>query len=206
MRTSSEVLGVHVLGAFAVLRPAWTHMRERGYGRVVLTTSSAATFGRDAGSVYSAAKGALLGLARALALEGASHGIVVNSLLPYAQTGILTDTPLVGGPVTERIRVALEQIYERGLPADDVVPLVAYLASDACSEGGHAYWACAGRYAEAFIGLTEGWDAPASEELDVADVARSLPEIQDREVFTVPASIADELELVLSRLERSDVG
>jgi NAD(P)-dependent dehydrogenase (short-subunit alcohol dehydrogenase family) len=198
-----RVLGVHVHGAFAVLRPAWRHMRERGYGRVVLTSSSAATFGRDAGSLYSTAKGALLGLGRALALEGAPHGIVVNTILPYAQTGILGDNPLHGGSVTQRILTLLGKIYARGLPPEDVVPLVAYLASDLCLDGGHVYWACAGQYAEAFVGLTSGWAASAEDSLDVAAVAQHLPEIQRRDAFSVPRSIADELELVLARLDRS---
>jgi NAD(P)-dependent dehydrogenase (short-subunit alcohol dehydrogenase family) len=81
------VLDVHLRGAFFVTQPAWSVMQDKGYGRVVLTSSSAGAFGREAGANYVASKAAMLGLGRALALEGAEHGILANCILPIAPFG-----------------------------------------------------------------------------------------------------------------------
>src|SRR5438094_2476354 len=78
------VLDVHLRGAFFVTQPAWPLMQAKGYGRIVLTSSSTGAFGRLAGTNYAAAKAAMLGLARALSLEGAEHGIKTNCILPVA--------------------------------------------------------------------------------------------------------------------------
>ena len=50
------VLDVHLRGAFFVTQPAWTIMQAKGYGRIVLTSSSTGAFGRISGSNYAAAK------------------------------------------------------------------------------------------------------------------------------------------------------
>lgn len=194
------VLDVHLHGAFFVLRPVWRLMREQNYGRIVHVSSSAATFGREYGASYAAAKAGLLGLSRSLAHEGAPSGIVVNTVLPYAETSIFDANPLRGGPLMDRIMNALRRLYAIGLPPEDVAPLVGFLASEACTEGGHVYWACGRRYAEAFVGLAEGWQAPRTGTVSAGDIATHLAEIRRRDVYTVPASIAEELEWVLARL------
>lgn len=68
------VIDVHLKGAFQVTVPAWSVMREQGYGRVVNTTSAAGLLGAARKSGYGAAKAGLLGLPRVLAVEGAAHG------------------------------------------------------------------------------------------------------------------------------------
>jgi NAD(P)-dependent dehydrogenase (short-subunit alcohol dehydrogenase family) len=57
------VLDVHLRGAFLVTQPAWAVMKEKRYGRIVLTSSSAGAFGRESGTSYVASKAAMLGLA-----------------------------------------------------------------------------------------------------------------------------------------------
>jgi NAD(P)-dependent dehydrogenase (short-subunit alcohol dehydrogenase family) len=69
------VLDVHLRGAFFVIQPAWSAMVAQGHGRIVLTSSGAGAFGREEGANYAAAKAGLLGLCRALAVEGEQHGI-----------------------------------------------------------------------------------------------------------------------------------
>ena len=65
------VIDVHLKGAFNVTRPAWIHMREQGYGRVISTSSAAGIFGNFGQANYGAAKMGLVGFTRVLAAEGA---------------------------------------------------------------------------------------------------------------------------------------
>lgn len=62
-------------------------MKKRGYGRIVLTSSSSGMFSHQGLSNYAAAKLGLYGLTKALAFEGAPHGIKVNAVLPFADSG-----------------------------------------------------------------------------------------------------------------------
>ena len=67
------VLDVHLMGSVNCTRAVWPGMRERGYGRIIFTTSSSGLYGNFGQSAYSAAKMALVGLMQTLALEGASQ-------------------------------------------------------------------------------------------------------------------------------------
>lgn len=85
------VLDVHVMGSVNCTKAVWSHMKERGYGRIVLTSSSSGLYGNFGQSAYSAAKMALVGLMQTLALEGARYGIHVNCLAPSAATQMTHD-------------------------------------------------------------------------------------------------------------------
>lgn len=78
------VLAVNYAGTWNVLQAAWPHMVERGFGRVICVGSHAGFYGSPDISAYAASKGALLGLARTLAAEGAEHNITVNVVAPGA--------------------------------------------------------------------------------------------------------------------------
>ncbi len=135
------VLDVHLRGAFFVARPAWSIMKDKGYGRIVLTSSGAGAFGREVGTNYVAAKAGILGLGRALSLEGTRHGILTNCLLPIAPFGRKKPGP----------SAVTDQLTSTGLPQNAgpelVSPLVAYLASAACAVSGEAFSAGCGRFA-----------------------------------------------------------
>lgn len=80
------VLDVHVRGSFFLTQAAWPVMRKKGYGRVVMIGSAGGMFAQQGVSNYAAAKGGVYGLCRCLAVEGAEHGILVNTVMPMAGT------------------------------------------------------------------------------------------------------------------------
>ena len=73
---------VNLTGAFLSLQAGIESMKERGRGRLVAISSTAATDGLAGQAAYSAAKAGVLGLVKTLALELAGDGITVNAVLP----------------------------------------------------------------------------------------------------------------------------
>ena len=69
------VFEVHLKGAFNVTGPAFRVMREKGYGRIISTSSAAGIFGNFGQANYGAAKMGLVGFTRVLAVEGARFNI-----------------------------------------------------------------------------------------------------------------------------------
>lgn len=80
------MLNVHLGGSYACSRAAWPHMVEQEYGRLLFTSSPFGLYAAAGFSHYSAAKAGLIGLAKALALEGREHGIQANAVAPYSAT------------------------------------------------------------------------------------------------------------------------
>jgi gluconate 5-dehydrogenase len=77
-----RLLDVHVSGAMVLTRAVAPDMLEQGGGSVVFITSMAALFGIPNVAAYSAAKSAMLGLVRALAVEWSGRGVRVNAIAP----------------------------------------------------------------------------------------------------------------------------
>ena len=76
----TEVIAVHLSGAYYVTHSAFLAMRERNYGRIVFTTSSAGLFGNFGQTNYGAAKMGLVGFMNCLKLEGERHNIKSTAL------------------------------------------------------------------------------------------------------------------------------
>jgi NAD(P)-dependent dehydrogenase (short-subunit alcohol dehydrogenase family) len=178
----NPVLDVHLKGAFNVTRPAWIHMREQGYGRVVNTSSNSGILGNFGQSNYGAAKMGLVGLTRVLAAEGAKHNIKANAIAPVAKTRM---TEELLGAVGDKLNPAL------------VSPIVAWLAHEDCPVTGEIYSAAGGRIARMFVGLTQGYYNPA---LTVEDVRDHFAEIRAEDGYIVPSGPGDELALLLKQL------
>jgi NAD(P)-dependent dehydrogenase (short-subunit alcohol dehydrogenase family) len=189
-----RMLDVHLDGSFHLSQPAFRVMKSQGYGRFVFIASSAGLFGQPRSAHYAAAKAGIVGLANVIAIEGAAHGILANSVLPFGLSRMVTET--VGDA-----QVAAQSAFLRAIEPELVVPLVAFLASRACELTHHCYSACAGRYARVFIGLGQGWLAEPGSRPTVDDVAAHLAEMSATEPFSVPTSIFDEVLGVCARLE-----
>jgi 2-keto-3-deoxy-L-fuconate dehydrogenase len=128
-----HVLDVNVVGTARVSRAAWPYLRESSHPAVVNTASVAATLGLPARAVYSASKGAVCALTRAMATDGLAEGIRVNAVDPGT-----ADTPWVArlldsapDPAAERAALAARQPHGRLVTAQEVAQAVLYLASPA---------------------------------------------------------------------------
>ena len=189
-----RMLNVHLDGGFYLSQPAFRVMRAQGYGRFVFIASSAGLFGQPEAAHYAAAKAGITGLASVIALEGAAHGILANTVLPFGYSRMVSST------VGDRELFAEEAAFFKAIDPGLVVPMVTFLASRACQLTHQNYSACAGRYARAFAALSEGWLAESGTSPAAEDVAAHLAEISATEPFTVPGSIYDEVAGICTRL------
>ena len=156
------VVEVHLLGAFHVTRAAWAGFRERGYGRVIVTTSGSGLYGNFGQSNYAAAKLGLVGLMRTLAIEGARDGITANAIAPVARSRMTED-------------IFPPDLLARFEP-EYVSPVLAYLASEACTDTGRIY-AVGGGYVSR-VALLEGAGRTFDQVPTPEDIADAWEQIQ----------------------------
>lgn len=144
-----RVLDVNLTGPFVVCRAAVPHLRATR-GCIVNIASIAGLEGQAYTAAYSASKGGVVLLTRALAVELAIDGVRVNCVCPAA-----VDTPLLADVATRiptdldpRLLDRLQMLMPGFITADEVAGAVAYLAShDARTITGHALTIDGGRSA-----------------------------------------------------------
>lgn len=125
------LLDVNLWGTLVGLKALWPGMVARGYGRIVLTGSSAGLWGQMQSADYGASKGAMVGLARSLALDvPTGKDIRINMVCPAAYT------PLSAGSFDPR--------WADYASPDHVAPVVAWLCSSLCHSSGGLYHTGAG--------------------------------------------------------------
>jgi NAD(P)-dependent dehydrogenase (short-subunit alcohol dehydrogenase family) len=187
-----QMLKVHLDGGFHLSQPAFKIMKNQGYGRFVFISSSGGMFGQHLEAHYGAAKAGLVGLSNVIALEGAEHGILSNTVLPFGFSRMVTET------------VDAKTLEETGLKdliaPEKVVPMVTYLASRACESTHQNYSALAGRYGRVFIGLGDGWLADKDVTVTADDIAEHFAQVSDTESYSIPDNIYEELFSVMGRL------
>jgi len=79
-----QIMEVHLKAAFACTKAAWPHFRKQKFGRVLNTASAAGLYGNFGQANYSAAKMALVGFTKTIAIEGAKYGIKSTVIAPIA--------------------------------------------------------------------------------------------------------------------------
>ncbi|MBL4789625.1 MAG: SDR family oxidoreductase [Kordiimonadaceae bacterium] len=159
------VLKVHLHGTYKTTKAAWLHMREVGYGRIVMTASCAGIYGNFGQANYTTAKLAVHGLCQTLALEGGGKGIMVNTIAPLAASRLTVG--IMPQPVLD------------ALQPDHVSPLVLWLCHADNTANGQLIEVGGGWYAavawERSPGVALGADMPAS----VEDIAENWCNITD---------------------------
>jgi NAD(P)-dependent dehydrogenase (short-subunit alcohol dehydrogenase family) len=195
------VIAVNLRGAFCVTQPAWSVMRRRGGGRIVMSGSAGGVFPEGGYSEYAAAKAGIVGLTRALAAEGRPHGILVNAVHPQAGGSSMTaDAAPIPG-LKDAGFAGPDEALAPFKSVEAVSPLVLYLSSPACAHTGLILAAGAGWFGRVFLGLTEGWTVSEPGMLATPEeVGEHFDRIISHERHLVPDGASDELRHIATRL------
>jgi NAD(P)-dependent dehydrogenase (short-subunit alcohol dehydrogenase family) len=127
----SRTMEVNLTGTFNCLQAAVTDMAAGGWGRIVTISSAAGQTGSSRQGHYSASKGGVIALTKAVALEYAKRGITANTIPPF-----IVDTPMLRGAQEGKFLPPAD-VLAKMVPAgrlgtgDDIGAMCAYLCSDA---------------------------------------------------------------------------
>lgn len=132
------LINVLLTGTFLCSREAYKVMKENGYGRIINISSVHGKLASPFKAAYVAAKHGVLGLAKVIAVEGAEHGITVNTICPG-----FVDTPLMRKQVASQMELnnlseeeVLSQIFLKAqnvkklTSTNQVASMLKYLISD----------------------------------------------------------------------------
>ncbi|HEY0312637.1 MAG TPA: SDR family NAD(P)-dependent oxidoreductase [Allosphingosinicella sp.] len=175
------VVDVHLIGSANCTKAVWETMRAQNYGRILMTASSTGLYGNFGQANYGAAKLAVAGLAKTLSIEGAKHGIRVNTIAPTATTRMTQD-------------IFPPEMLARFSP-ENVAPAALYLVSEQAPSN-VIIGAGAGVVQAAYVTLTPGYALPEGHRT-VEEVAANWDRIVSRESEIVPQSGTEQAMLIL---------
>ncbi|HTQ15495.1 MAG TPA: SDR family NAD(P)-dependent oxidoreductase [Rhizomicrobium sp.] len=140
LETWRAALDLNLMGAVHCTRAVLPGMKARGFGRIVNVASTAGLIGYRYVSAYVAAKHAVVGLTKALALECAKSGVTVNAVCPgYTDTEIVATAIETVAKATGRAADEARKNFTASNPQgrlvmpEEVAAAVLWLASDAAS-------------------------------------------------------------------------
>src|SRR5579859_3779545 len=162
---------VHLGGPVNTVKAAWPHMVAQRYGKIILVTSYVGLFGMRGQATYAAAKSGVVGLMRILAIEGAEHGILVNTISPAG-----------GSRMSEADGKAT-------MPVEAVAPAIVWLASDDCSETNRIYNVEAGAIQRIAIVMGPGFYDP---HLTPESIAENYAKVESIQGFSEPGPFEPE--------------
>ncbi|MDM4772215.1 peroxisomal multifunctional enzyme type 2 [Solimonas sp. SE-A11] len=186
------IVRVHLNGSFAVSHAAWPIMRDKGYGRIVMTTSAAGIYGNFGQANYSAAKLALVGLSNTLAQEGRSKNVHVNTIAPIA-----------GSRLTETV---LPPELIDALKPEYVSPLVGWLCHEDCKETGGLFEVGAGYHAKLRWERTRGHSFKIGRGFGPEEVAKNWAKVTDFKDGEYPTNINESMAPLLSNMSAKSLG
>jgi NAD(P)-dependent dehydrogenase (short-subunit alcohol dehydrogenase family) len=157
------VVNVHLLGSVYVTKAAWPVMYEKGYGRIIMTTSSSGLYGNFGQSNYGAAKLGIIGLMNTLKIEGEKKNVRVNAIAPIAATRM-----------TENLGIP-EEFFKK-LKPELVTPAVLFLASEEAPTG-CIIEAGAGHYSR--VAIVEAKGVKIGDNATAEDIAANFSKISD---------------------------
>jgi NAD(P)-dependent dehydrogenase (short-subunit alcohol dehydrogenase family) len=157
-----QIFDINFYGSLYVTHAAYPRMREAGYGRIVVSTSNAGLHGLHGLSAYAASKAALIGLTRALAIEGKSHNVLTNAIAPFAAT-----------PMTAR-QGNLPEEFMTTMRPEFVAPIVTLLVSEQTRLNGQVIMAGRGVFRRAANVESRGFGYP--------DPAQVTPEALEADI------------------------
>jgi len=159
------VVKVHLYAAKNVTQAAWETMRSQSYGRIVIITSINGVLGQRGQTNYAAAKAALVGFGKSLAIEGESKNIKVNMVAP--------------GAGTQLTATVLPQNLVQAWKSEYVSPIVGYLCHEKCPATGRLFEAGGGWFAEIRYQRTKGVVLDIDRGYTVEDIERSWDQLTD---------------------------
>ncbi len=186
------ILKVHLTGSMSVTHAAWPIMRDKGYGRIIMTTSAAGIYGNFGQANYCAAKLGLAGLANCLAEEGRSKGIHVNTIAPIAASRL-----------TETI---MPPELLANLKPEKVSPLVAWLCHEDCEETKGLFEVGAGYIAKLRWERSQGYAFPLTKAFGVDELAAKWDSVTDFNDAEHPANVNDSFAPILHNINNPKLG
>ncbi len=156
------VLEVHVLGTVKPTHAIFPIMKEQGFGRIMVTTSSSGLYGNFGQSNYGAGKMGVVGFMNTIKLEGQKYNVHINALAPIAATR------MTEGLIPEEAFALLEP--------HKVTPAVIYMCGEDAPTGTII---CAGAGAFAVSQILESEGMFVSNEPTAEDIAANWDKISD---------------------------